>query len=188
MILIVDNYDSFTHNLSHRTPGEVRVVRNDAVDRAAIAAMEPAGIILGPGPGHPAKPRDIGVGAELLEHPLDVPMLGVCLGMQAMALHAGAKIIEAPRIVHGEATRVKLMPHPLFQGIRETDVGRYHSLAVDSAHPPKDWQVLAAADGMVMAMAHQAKPWVGVQFHPESILSPDGQKMLENFSTMTENR
>ncbi len=184
-ILVVDNYDSFTYNLVHglaAAGASVDVVRNDAVDRAAIADRRPDGIVLSPGPGSPAVARDVGVCAALIQQPLDVPMLGVCLGMQAMAHYTGGKVQRAPHVVHGESSPVQLVPHALFAGISEAPlVGRYHSLCVQ-APLPKGWQALGSSDdGILMAMAHRDRPWFGVQFHPESILTPEGPKMLQNF-------
>ncbi len=184
-VVVVDNYDSFTYNLVHalaEAGADVEVVRNDAVDRAGIAAMAPQGIVLSPGPGHPSVARDFGVCAQLIQQPLEVPMLGVCLGMQGMAQHTGGAVVRAPQLVHGEASRVHLEEHPLFAGLgRDVEVGRYHSLAVDEASLPADWNVIARTDDVVMGIAHASRPWIGVQFHPESILTPDGPRMVRNF-------
>ncbi len=187
-ILVIDNYDSFTYNLVHALAeqgADVDVVRNDAVDRAGIAAMAPDGIVLSPGPGHPGVERDFGVCAELLRNPLDVPMMGVCLGMQGMALHTGGQVVRAPELVHGEASPTDLSSHGLFEGLPDTvAVGRYHSLAVDPSTLPPEWQVIARTQELVMGIAHATRPWVGVQLHPESILTPDGPRMVRNFVEM----
>ncbi|MGB1586591.1 MAG: anthranilate synthase component II [Thermoplasmatota archaeon] len=182
-ILLVDNYDSFTHNLAdamRRTGRDVLVARNDAVDRAQIADMQPEAIVLSPGPGHPGNPRDFGVCADLIRKPFDIPMLGICLGMQGMALHTGGTVGPAPELVHGEADEVHL-EGPRFEGIPQpTAVGRYHSLCVVDAGP--QWHELGrAADGTLMAIEHRERPWLGLQFHPESILTPHGQAIIERF-------
>lgn len=184
-ILVIDNYDSFTHNLVHAasTAGaSVEVARNDAVTLGGINASGFDGIILSPGPGHPEVPRDFGVCADLVRAGTSVPILGVCLGMQGLAHHTGGKVIAAPRPVHGEATQVTLDAHPLFAGLPPTiAAGRYHSLVVDADALPPDWKVIARGEGIVMAMAHRRLPWAGVQFHPESILTPHGPRILQNF-------
>jgi anthranilate synthase/aminodeoxychorismate synthase-like glutamine amidotransferase len=186
-VLVIDNYDSFAHNLVHAfaaAGADARAVRNDAVTRDDIAAVPPAAIVLSPGPGTPAEARDFGVCAELIRHPVaDVPMLGVCLGMQGMAHHTGGRVVRARTIVHGEASPFRPAAHALFADLGDvTMVGRYHSLCVDAAALPEVWQPLGATDdGILMAMAHRERPWVGVQFHPESILTPDGPTMIANF-------
>lgn len=184
-ILVIDNYDSFTYNLADglgRAGADVQVHRNDAIDRDAIAASTPDGLVLSPGPGSPANEKDFGVCRDLITKPLEVPMLGVCLGMQGMALHTGGSVGAAPELVHGEASPLHLGTHPLFDGMpRPTPVARYHSLCVTDA---PGWQHLGEVDGTLMAMAHPKRPWMGVQFHPESILSPAGQTLLENFVRM----
>jgi len=186
-LLLVDNYDSFTHNLAaglHLGGADVTVVRNDAIDRDGVATLGPDGIVLSPGPGHPGVPRDFGVCTDLVRRPLDVPMLGVCLGMQGMVHHTGGRVIAAPELVHGEASDAELEDHPLFDGVaRRTPVGRYHSLCVDADLPPA-WSPIGTSGTVVMAVAHQDRPWVGVQFHPESILTPQGPRMLQNFVEM----
>jgi anthranilate synthase/aminodeoxychorismate synthase-like glutamine amidotransferase len=186
-ILIVDNYDSFTYNLAdglRRAGAKVTVHRNDAISRAEIEELAPDGIVLSPGPGHPGSERDFGICRQLIEEPRATPMLGVCLGMQGMALFTGGLVGRAPTVVHGEAAEVSLGDHPLFTGVtKPTRVGRYHSLCV--ADPGTQWTPLGhAQDGTLMAMQHKKLPWVGVQFHPESILTPEGQLMLEHFVAM----
>lgn len=188
-LAVIDNYDSFSHNLAHAfaTAGaRVTVRRNDAVDPDGVAALEPDGLVLSPGPGHPAQARDFGVCAGLLQDPLDVPVLGVCLGMQGMAHHTGGGVVPAPEPVHGEATRFRPGDHAIFDGLAdELSVGRYHSLVVDPETLPDPWTPLGSGDdGVLMAMAHRRLPWVGVQFHPESILTPDGPRMAANFLEM----
>ncbi|MCA1818808.1 MAG: aminodeoxychorismate/anthranilate synthase component II [Thermoplasmatota archaeon] len=182
-LLLVDNYDSFTYNLAHAlsTAGaKVEVARNDAV--RVEDALGYDAIVLSPGPGHPAVPRDVGVCDPLLRSSAGVPMLGVCLGMQAMGHVAGAPVVRAPKAVHGEASPVDLKPDPLWDGLpARIQAGRYHSLVVEEAGLPPDWKPLAHGDGLLMAMRHRTRPWWGVQFHPESILTPDGPRILANF-------
>ena len=183
-LLLVDNYDSFTHNLAHGLTvagAEVEVVRNDAVDLAAIRRRRLDGVVLSPGPGHPGNARDFGVCADLVRKGGDLPLFGVCLGLQGMAHHTGGRVVRAPQPVHGQATRVRLESHPLFRGLPPAiDAGRYHSLVADEASLPKEWDVIARGDGLVMAIAHRKRPMAAVQFHPESILTPHGQRLLRN--------
>jgi len=183
-VAVVDNYDSFTHNLAHAVAvagAGVEVVRNDAVDLAGLLALRPDAIVLSPGPGTPAEARDVGVCGPLLRSGARVPILGVCLGMQAMAHFTGGRVVRAPRPVHGEASEVDLVAHRLFEGLPpRIPAGRYHSLCVDEPSLPAEWQVVARGD-VPMAMAHRALPWVGVQFHPESILTPHGPRLVANF-------
>lgn len=187
LVIVIDNYDSFTYNLVHAFhEGGARVVvhRNDAITRDALESQDPEAIVLSPGPGSPANPRDFGVCRDLIETPVrGVPMLGVCLGMQGMAHWTGGRVAPAPTVVHGEASRIALGASPLWVGLPEAiDVGRYHSLVVDGATLPDDWQVTATTQhGTVMAMDHKRLAWHGVQFHPESILTPDGQTIIGNF-------
>jgi anthranilate synthase/aminodeoxychorismate synthase-like glutamine amidotransferase len=183
-LLVVDNYDSFTHNLAHglaAAGATVEVVRNDAVALDEVLAMGLDGVVLSPGPGHPAVPRDFGVCAALVKDGGSLPLFGVCLGLQGMAHHTGGRVVRAPAAVHGQSTRVGLEPHPLFAGLpRSIAAGRYHSLVAEEASLPADWRVIARGDGLVMAMAHQRRPMAGVQFHPESILTPQGPRLLRN--------
>jgi anthranilate synthase/aminodeoxychorismate synthase-like glutamine amidotransferase len=183
-LLIIDNYDSFTHNLAHglaAAGARVDVARNDAIDLPGIVEQGPDGVVLSPGPGHPAVARDFGVCADLVKEGGSLPLFGVCLGLQGMAHHTGGLVVRAPEPVHGRSTRVDLAPHALFVGLpRRIEAGRYHSLVVDEARLPKDWDVLARGDGLVMAIAHRRRPLAGVQFHPESILTPHGPRLLRN--------
>lgn len=189
MILVIDNYDSFTYNL-YQYLGElepdVRVERNDAVDAGAVRALAPAGIVISPGPGRPA---DAGNCEQIVrELSGSVPILGVCLGHQAICEAFGAKIVHARKLMHGKRSRVKVDGScPVFAGLpEELNVGRYHSLAVDAATLPGCLRVTATApDGEVMAVQHAEHPTFGLQFHPESILTPQGKAMLENFLGLT---
>jgi anthranilate synthase/aminodeoxychorismate synthase-like glutamine amidotransferase len=192
MILVVDNYDSFTFNLVQALQAagaEVRVVRNDAIDRGGLEAlatdpeMNLRGIVISPGPGDPddagVSVATIGVAAER-----QIPLLGVCLGMQSMAAHFGASIVRAPTLVHGEATEVTHDGAGLLEGMPPAFMAaRYHSLAVDPATLPPELRVTAISeiDRVIMGIRHVALPMEGVQFHPESVLTPQGPHLLANF-------
>jgi len=194
MILLIDNYDSFTYNLYQmvqaQTEQTVHVVRNDAAtyNELMLGDTPPSRIILSPGPGHPDTPSDFGICAELIsrhaEHGL--PLLGVCLGHQGLASSFGASVIKAPTLMHGKASPVRiLVEHPLLAGLPNPFMAmRYHSLVVDE--PTLDtsvFDVLAKDDDhdLIMAIAHKTAPLFGVQFHPESIGTPQGARLLGNF-------
>ena len=185
MILLVDNYDSFTFNL-YQYLGEldpdIFVVRNDAVDAAGVRELAPERIVISPGPGYPA---DAGNCIDIVKGLSgSIPILGVCLGHQAICEAFGARISHARELMHGKQSRVDLDPAcPLFAGMGEAaSVARYHSLAVDPATLPPELHVVArASDGEVMAVQHADHPTFGVQFHPESVMTPDGKQMLANF-------
>ncbi|HEY6058317.1 MAG TPA: aminodeoxychorismate/anthranilate synthase component II [Candidatus Limnocylindrales bacterium] len=192
MILVVDNYDSFTFNLVQALEAagaDVRVVRNDAIDRAGLAALadDPAeelrGIVVSPGPSDPAH---AGVSVETVRVAAGhgIPLLGVCLGMQSVAAAFGASIVRAPTLVHGEASEVSHDGLGLLAGMPPAfQAARYHSLCVDPATLPGELRVTAmsAADGVVMGLRHARLPIEGVQFHPESVLTPEGPRVLANF-------
>jgi para-aminobenzoate synthetase component 2 len=191
MILVIDNYDSFTYNLVQvleAAEANVRVVRNDEITVTDLAAMaddanDPlGGILISPGPGGP---DDSGISIAAIELARDrgLPMLGVCLGMQAIAASFGASVVRAPTLVHGEASTVRhdakgylaSMPLPF-------PAARYHSLCVDAGTLPAELVVSALADdGVVMGIRHETLPIEGVQFHPESVLTPDGPRILARF-------
>ncbi len=191
MILVIDNYDSFTFNLVQALEAagaDVRVVRNDAIDRAGVGALvsDPyaglRGIVISPGP---SDPEHAGVSVDAVRVAADhcVPLLGVCLGMQSMAAAFGASIIRAPTLVHGEASEVTHDGLGLLDGMPPGFMAaRYHSLCVDPATLPPDFVVTAtSADGVLMGIRHVRLPLEGVQFHPESVLTPDGPRVLANF-------
>jgi len=192
MILVVDNYDSFTFNLVQAlqaTGATVTVIRNDQVDRGGLEAMadDPAtdlrGIVISPGPGDP---DDAGVSMDAVRVAADrrIPVLGVCLGMQSMAQAYGARIVRAPTLVHGEASEVTHDGAGLLEGMPPSFMAaRYHSLAIDPATLPPEFRVTAMSevDRVIMGIRHVALPLEGVQFHPESVLTPQGPHLLANF-------
>ena len=192
MILVIDNYDSFTFNLVQALEAagaRVTVVRNDAIDVEAVAAMadDPSadlrGIVISPGPGDP---DDAGISVAAVKVAADrhVPLLGVCLGMQSMAAAFGASIVRAPTLVHGEASEVTHDGSGLLEGMPPAFMAaRYHSLAVDPATLPPELRVTAMSevDRVVMGIRHVDLPLEGVQFHPESVLTPQGPHLLANF-------
>lgn len=183
MILLIDHYDSFTYNIyqavAMRT--DVKVVRYDAITVQEVIELGPDAIILSPGPGHPdALPESI----ELIQAVYKtIPILGVCLGHQLLAAAFGGKVIQAPIIMHGKVSEVAHTGQDLFATLPEPlPVMRYHSLMTESASLPKAFSVQATADdGTIMAIRHNTYPLFGVQFHPESIGTPDGDRLVQNF-------
>jgi len=192
MILVVDNYDSFTFNLVQALQAagaEVRVVRNDAIDRAGLealaddAAADLRGIVISPGPGDPTS-AGVSVDTIGVAREREIPLLGVCLGMQSMAVAFGASIVRAPTLVHGEASEVTHDGTGLLAGMPPAFMAaRYHSLCVDAATLPPELRITAMSeeDRVVMGIRHVSLPLEGVQFHPESVLTPDGPHLLANF-------
>ena len=189
MTLLIDNYDSFSYNLYQLVGAidpSVRVIRNDALTADEIAFLRPDRIILSPGPGRPA---DAGVCEAVIRAFGDrVPILGVCLGHQAICEVYGAMITYAKQLMHGKQSQVRIDPQcRLFRGLPETiRVARYHSLAADPDTMPDSLRVTARTiDGEIMAVCHTRHPVYGLQFHPESILTPDGETILKNFMEAT---
>lgn len=184
MILLIDNYDSFSYNLYQLLGAEdpdVRVVRNDAVAVADVAASGADAVVLSPGPG---KPSEAGVCEDVVrELSGSVPILGVCLGHQAICEALGGRVVHAARLMHGKSSLARLDPAcPLFEGVGSpAQVGRYHSLEADPASLPACLRVTAEADGEVMAVQHAEHPTFGLQFHPESVLTPCGPLIARNF-------
>lgn len=185
MILLIDNYDSFSYNL-YQLVGEInpdiKVIRNDEMRVEEIRKLNPSRIILSPGPGRPEHAGMIIEAVKALGN--QIPILGVCLGHQAICAAYGAEIIYAKELMHGRQSEVKFdVKCPLFAGIPErAPVARYHSLAADPDTLPQELDITAVTeDGEVMAVQHREYPVYGVQFHPESILTPDGKQMLVNF-------
>ena len=187
-VLVIDNYDSFVYNLVQEL-GELGanpvVLRNDAITLAEIAADLPDLIVISPGPGRPASAgisRDII--RELTGH---LPILGVCLGHQCVGEVFGGEIVKAPTLMHGKSSAIEHDGKGLFAGVPSPMIAnRYHSLVVDPSSFPDVLEVSATtADGIIMGLKHRSAPTFGLQFHPESILSPDGPKLLENFLALT---
>jgi len=185
MIFVVDNYDSFTYNLVQalgKLGGTVEVARNDRFDPASVAVSRPSAIVISPGPGRPETAgRSLVMIAEAER--AGIPLLGVCLGHQAIAVHHGADVVRAPAPRHGKSSAVAHDGSGLFRGLSTPfAAGRYHSLAVREEGLPRELAVTARSeDGVVMALAHRSKPVYGVQFHPESVLTPEGERLLANF-------
>ena len=185
MILLIDNYDSFSYNVFQLTASvepDVKVIRNDELTVGEIEALKPSHILLSPGPG---KPVDAGICEEVIRHFAGkVPILGICLGHQAICEVFGATVTYAKELMHGkQSTAVLDTDSVLFQGMnREITVARYHSLAAAPDTIPEILRVTAQTeDGEIMAVEHRSFPIYGVQFHPESVLTPDGLKIMENF-------
>ncbi len=189
-VLLIDNYDSFTHNLYQllgELGAEVRVVRNDAIDVDEAVEYAPTHVVLSPGPGHPARERDFGICGPLIDAlGPTIPLLGVCLGHQGIAHRLGGQVTRASRIMHGKVDRVRHDGTGLFDGLEpELEVMRYHSFAVHPDSLPDDLRVTATSDdGTIMALAHRTWPVFGVQFHPESIGTPQGRALMGNFLGM----
>ena len=184
MILVIDNYDSFTYNLVQylgELGAEVRVVRNDEASADQIAAMRPERIVISPGPG---TPDDAGVSLEVIARlGASVPILGVCLGHQAIGRAFGGKVVRARQVMHGKVSTILHDGRGVFAGVPEGFVAtRYHSLVVDPDQVPDLLEVSAhSEDGEIMGLRHRTHAVEGVQFHPEALLTEHGHRMLENF-------
>ena len=185
MILLIDNYDSFSYNLYQMVGSidpDIKVIRNDEMTVEEIEALNPSRIILSPGPG---RPENAGVVPEVIEKLKGkFPILGVCLGHQAISMVFGATVTYAPRLMHGKQSEVKIdTEDKIFKGLPERiKVARYHSLIADPETIPEELKVTAVTDeGEIMAVTHKKYPIYGLQFHPESILTPEGKTMLNNF-------
>ena len=193
MIILIDNYDSFSYNLYQlvgTVEPDIRVVRNDEYTVSEIEKMEPEALILSPGPG---RPEDAGICMEAVTYFAGkLPILGVCLGHQAIYEAFGGRVSYAKELMHGKKTKVRVTAEsPLFRGMGEVfDAARYHSLAAVRETLPPELRVTAEAeDGEIMAVEHREYPVFGVQFHPESVMTPKGKNMIENFlSIVRENR
>lgn len=191
MILLIDNYDSFSYNLFQLVGTlnpDIRVVRNDLLSVPEIEALSPEAILLSPGPGRPA---DAGICEEAVQKLSGkIPILGVCLGHQAICEAFGGTVGYAKALMHGKSSLTKLAPScPLFQDLPpEIPVARYHSLAAKEPLPPDLEAAAVAEDGEIMALQHKTHPTFGLQFHPESILTPDGETILKNFLTFAQNQ
>lgn len=184
MVILIDNYDSFVHNLARylrRLGQETLVLRNDAVSAEEVIRQRPKAVVVSPGP---CTPNEAGCSLELVKRAVgEIPVLGVCLGHQAIAAALGGAVVRAKQPLHGRASRITHDGTGLFAGLPSPlTVGRYHSLVVDEATLPRKLEITARADdGTIMALAHRDWPVCGVQFHPESILTEHGYEVLNNF-------
>jgi len=184
MLLVIDNYDSFTYNLVQflgELGADPVVRRNDQVTVAEIAAGNYSGIVISPGPG---VPQSAGISLEAIRQlGGKLPILGVCLGHQAIGEAFGGRIVRAPEPIHGKASRVRHDSKGIFAGVpQDLEVGRYHSLVIEPATCPEVLEVTATtADGIIMGVRHRSLPIEGVQFHPESVLTRCGMQILSNF-------
>ena len=184
-MLLIDNYDSFTYNLVQileQLDHEVKVFRNDHIDTQSIAALQPSAIVISPGPGTPASS---GVSIEAIDRlGPTIPILGVCLGHQAIAASYGAKVVRADRIMHGKTSMIFHDGRNIFKGLTNPfEAVRYHSLIVQKDTLPDCLEITAwTAEGEIMGLRHRRYPVEGVQFHPESILTKSGITILQNFS------
>ncbi|MDI6774177.1 MAG: aminodeoxychorismate/anthranilate synthase component II [Verrucomicrobiota bacterium] len=189
MILLIDNYDSFTYNLVQALSSQgadVRVFRNDAVTVDEVATMKPDGIVISPGP---CTPKEAGVSVDVIKRfSGKAPILGVCLGHQSIGVAFGATVSSAKRIMHGKVSTIRHDKTDLYRGIKDPfPAGRYHSLAVVEKTLPDALVVDAhSEDGEIMGMRHREHPTYGVQYHPESVLTPSGKRLLRNFLRIVE--
>jgi anthranilate synthase/aminodeoxychorismate synthase-like glutamine amidotransferase len=187
MILMIDNYDSFTYNLVQylqQLGAEVLVKRNDAISIEEIEALAPEAIFLSPGP---CSPREAGVTVAVIRHFYQtIPILGICLGHQAIGYAFGAEVVRAGRVMHGKTSPVLNDGRTIFEGLPSPlTAGRYHSLIVDRESLPSCLKITAeTAEGEVMGLRHETYPVEGLQFHPESILTPQGKRIIRNFLNM----
>lgn len=185
--LIIDNYDSFTFNL-FQFLGELKanpiVFRNDELTLEKIRELAPTHIVISPGPGRPDDPEYFGVNTAVIREMTTTPILGVCLGHQGICHAFGAKVIRAPRVMHGKTSEIVHDKKNLFRGIKSPLVGmRYHSLIVERKSIPRELKITASEKNskIVMAVEHISRPLFGIQFHPESIGTPSGKRILGNF-------
>lgn len=186
-ILLIDNYDSFSYNLVQAFAAggaEVLVHRNDAIDPRTAVALEPTHLVISPGPG---RPEDAGVSLQMIaSFAHRIPLLGVCLGHQCLVSYCGGDIVRAGRLMHGKTSLVRHDDGALFAGMSQPfEAGRYHSLCAERSTLPAELELAAETDeGEIMAVRHRALPLYGVQFHPESVLTPEGGRLLQNFTRM----
>ena len=187
MILVIDNYDSFTYNLVQllgKMTDAIEVRRNDQITIPEIAAMNPERILISPGPG---RPEDAGITVEAIKRfGQNIPVLGVCLGHQAIGLAFGGTVTYAPTLMHGRTSNVRHKETAIFRNVQNPFVAtRYHSLVVSPEGFPSDLEVTATTDdGVIMGLRHRRYPIEGVQFHPESILTVEGEKIIRNWMEM----
>ncbi len=186
-MLLIDNYDSFTYNLLQAFAAQgadVMVYRNDAITTAAALALAPTHLVISPGPG---RPEDAGVSLAMIAAFADhVPVLGVCLGHQCLVHHFGGAIVRAERLMHGKTSMVDHDGKSIYADLpRPFEVGRYHSLCAENESLPDELELTAQTDRYeIMGVRHRELPLEGVQFHPESVLTPDGDRLMTNFMRM----
>ena len=187
-MLLIDNYDSFTYNLVQAFAAQgadVMVYRNDAITVDEALALEPTHLVISPGPG---RPEDAGVSLDMIAaFAGKVPVLGVCLGHQSVVQHFGGEIVRAERLMHGKTSMAKHDGKTLFEGLPQPfEVGRYHSLCAEHESLPDVLELTAETErGEIMGVRHKTLPLEGVQFHPESVLTPEGDRLMANFMRMT---
>ncbi len=183
-MLLIDNYDSFTYNLVQAFAAlgaDVRVYRNDAISVVDAIALEPTHLVISPGPG---RPEDAGISMTMIETFAErVPLLGVCLGHQCLVQYFGGEIVRAERLMHGKTSMAKHDGRTIFDGLPQPlEVGRYHSLCAQRESLPAVFELTAETDrGEIMGVRHKELPLEGVQFHPESVLTPEGGQLMANF-------
>ena len=183
MIVLIDNYDSFTFNLYQYLGefAEVKVIRNDEITIEKLKKLKPSGIVISPGPG---RPEDAGISIDVAKNfGDDIPVLGICLGHQSIAVAYGGKVVRAKEIYHGKSSQVIVKGNDIFEGVaRKIAVMRYHSLVVDRSTFPKELEIIAETvnDHVIMAIKHKTKKIYGIQFHPESVFTPKGKRIIKN--------
>jgi len=187
-MLLIDNYDSFTYNLVQAFAAhgaDVMVYRNDAITVDEALALEPTHLVISPGPG---RPEDAGVSLDMIAaFAGSIPVLGVCLGHQSLVQHFGGEIVRAERLMHGKTSMAKHDGKTIFEGLPQPfEVGRYHSLCAENESLPDVLELTAETErGEIMGVRHKTLPLEGVQFHPESVLTPEGERLMANFMRMT---
>jgi anthranilate synthase/aminodeoxychorismate synthase-like glutamine amidotransferase len=190
MLVMIDNYDSFTYNLVQyleEMGAAVTVFRNDAVTVERLAELDPAGIVVSPGPG---RPEDAGISLDVIQRfSGKIPLLGVCLGHQAIGMAFGGKVVAAAKLMHGKTSTITADGKGIYKGIKKPfQAMRYHSLAVSRDGLPSCLAVVSQSeDGEIMGLRHETHPTEGIQFHPESIMTPMGKRLLRNFLNATRN-
>ena len=183
-ILLIDNYDSFTYNVVQglaKQGANVMVYRNDAIDVATARTLAATHLVISPGPG---RPEDAGVSLQMIAaFANDIPMLGICLGHQCLVSHFGGEIVRAERLMHGKTSMVKHDGKTIYAGLSQPfEAGRYHSLCADANTLPAELELTAQTErGEIMGVRHRELPLEGVQFHPESVLTPEGDQLMANF-------
>ena len=183
-VLVIDNYDSFTFNLVQlvgRYEKDIIVKRNDKVSLSEIEEINPDKILISPGPG---KPEDSNMSLEVIKHyGSKIPILGVCLGHQAIGYMFGGKVVKAPQLMHGKTSLVEHSGKGIYKGVSQNfEAGRYHSLVIDRSTVSDELEITSQTnDGIVMGVKHKTKPIEGIQFHPESVLTPEGDKIIKNW-------